>query len=80
MPAVSTEECYKHADRLRGRIVVITGASSGFGRACAVQFAKHGAKLVLGDLEEKGLKRTQQEVHAVGGSVDLVPFEPGITS
>ena len=32
---------------LQGRVVVVTGASSGIGEACAVAFAEKGAKLVL---------------------------------
>lgn len=67
MPAVSNEECYKNANRLKGRVVLITGAASGFGRACSVQFAKLGAKLVLGDVDDKGLQETVRLVKAEKG-------------
>ena len=38
------------ADRFSGRVVLITGAASGFGRAAACRFAAEGARLVLTDL------------------------------
>lgn len=67
MPAVSTQDLFANASRLKGRVVVITGASSGFGRAVSAEFAKHGAKLVLGDIDEKGLKETVKLVEQNGG-------------
>ena len=32
---------------LQGKIVFVSGASSGIGKACAERFAKEGAKLIL---------------------------------
>ncbi|HRS98209.1 MAG TPA: SDR family NAD(P)-dependent oxidoreductase, partial [Smithella sp.] len=43
---------------LKGKVAVITGAADGIGRATAVLFARDGAKLVLADLNEKGLSET----------------------
>jgi NAD(P)-dependent dehydrogenase (short-subunit alcohol dehydrogenase family) len=40
-------------DRLDGKVAVITGASSGIGRAIALLFASEGAKVVCGDLQRQ---------------------------
>lgn len=42
--------------RLEDRIAVITGASSGLGRATAIRFAQSGAKIVCADLKSAGVE------------------------
>ena len=42
----------------RNRVVVITGAASGIGRALACAFAKEGSRLALADVDEAGLAET----------------------
>ena len=44
--------------RLDDRVVVITGAASGIGRALAREFAAAGARLALADVDTKGLRET----------------------
>ncbi len=44
--------------RLKDKVAIITGAASGIGSATAVLFAREGARLVLADVDEKGLKQT----------------------
>ncbi len=41
-------------DRLdfSGRVTLVTGGSTGIGRATALAFAKHGAKVVVGDVND----------------------------
>ena len=39
--------------RLEGKVAVITGASSGFGRESALRFAREGASIVVADITEK---------------------------
>ena len=41
---------------LKDRVVMITGASSGFGREAARMLVSHGAKVVLGARREEKLK------------------------
>ncbi|HCS27611.1 MAG TPA: NAD(P)-dependent oxidoreductase [Spongiibacteraceae bacterium] len=53
--------------RFEGKVVFITGAASGIGRACAERYAAEGARLYLCDINEAGLDDTQSslatEVH-----------------
>lgn len=46
------------------KIVVITGAGSGIGRALAIAFAKLGAKLALNDFKQAGLAETTALLHS----------------
>jgi NAD(P)-dependent dehydrogenase (short-subunit alcohol dehydrogenase family) len=46
-------------------VVLITGASSGIGRATALQFAKRGARLVLGSRNEEVARRVIVELESV---------------
>lgn len=40
--------------RFEGKVVLVTGAASGIGRATALRFAGEGARLMLGDLNREG--------------------------
>lgn len=45
---------------LSGRVIAVTGAGSGIGRALAINLAKRGAKLALADKDEAGLFETSR--------------------
>lgn len=63
--------------RYEGKVVLITGAASGFGRRAAERFAAEGAHLVLGDIQEAGLAETQKRAEAVGARVVARSTEVG---
>jgi short-subunit dehydrogenase len=52
---------------LRGKVIVITGASSGFGKGAAIECARQGAKLVLAARRADVLEEVANECHAEGG-------------
>jgi len=50
-----------------GRIALVTGASQGIGRACAVRLAKSGATVVVAARNRQKLDEVVQEINAAGG-------------
>ncbi len=54
--------------RYQGRLVVVTGAAGGLGRALALGYADEGAELVLLDIAPAGLAETAGMIRAMGGA------------
>ena len=52
---------------LQGRVVVVTGASSGIGEACAVAFVEKGAKAVLAARRAERLSSLVERIEGAGG-------------
>jgi 2,3-dihydroxy-2,3-dihydro-p-cumate dehydrogenase len=58
--------------RFSGQVVVVTGAASGIGVVIARHFADAGARLVLSDVNEKGLKSVAEDIAASGRDMPTV--------
>jgi NAD(P)-dependent dehydrogenase (short-subunit alcohol dehydrogenase family) len=55
--------------RLEGRVALVTGGASGIGREMALRFAREGMKIVLADIEQSALERTESEFRDLGHTV-----------
>jgi 3-oxoacyl-[acyl-carrier protein] reductase len=60
---------------LQGRIALVTGASQGIGRACAVELARAGATVVLAARNETKLAEAVAEIEAGGGQAAAIPLD-----
>jgi 3-oxoacyl-[acyl-carrier protein] reductase len=54
-------------ESLQGHVALVTGASQGIGRACAVMLAKAGATVALAARNEEKLKEAVAQIEAEGG-------------
>ncbi len=57
---------------MRDKVVVITGASSGFGRGAALKFAGNGAKVVAAARRKRALKDLEKQSRKVGSQIRIV--------
>ena len=60
------------AGLIAGKVVLVTGASSGIGRATALAFAREGAKVVVADVTVEGGEETVAQVKKAGGEAIFV--------
>jgi len=59
---------HTYSPRVNGKVVLITGAAGGIGRETAILFAKHRAKVVIGDLNTTGGQEVVEVIKKAGGS------------
>src|SRR5580693_2580067 len=58
-----------------GKVVAITGASSGIGEATALELAARGAAVVLGARRTDRLKAVAERINASGGRAEVLPVD-----
>jgi NAD(P)-dependent dehydrogenase (short-subunit alcohol dehydrogenase family) len=63
--------------KLRDRVAVITGAGSGIGKACAIEFAKEGAAVGVVDIDSSTARETVRLIEKAGGVAR--PFETDVS-
>ena len=64
--------------RLEKKVAIITGGGSGIGRATALLFAQHGAKIVVSDIKKDLLDETVEILETTG--TDVIQVESDITN
>jgi len=61
------------SNEFKNKVIVVTGAASGIGAAICNKFAQEGARIVLMDMDEDGVKAAADQLKAAG--VDAVGFK-----
>lgn len=59
----------------RDRQVLVSGGAGGIGREVARAFGRHGARVVVADIDEAGAKSVAAEIEAAGGASDAVAID-----
>ena len=62
-------------ESLKNKTVLVTGASSGIGKATALRLAKHGAQVALTSRNRDALDQVRQEIEQAGGAALVAPAD-----
>ncbi|HEX6210564.1 MAG TPA: glucose 1-dehydrogenase [Methylomirabilota bacterium] len=68
------------ADRLKGKVALITGAGAGMGREASVLFAEEGARIVVADIDGGAARGTVELVEKAGGQAVAVSGDVALES
>jgi 3-oxoacyl-[acyl-carrier protein] reductase len=66
---------YRYELKLQNKVVLITGAGSGIGRATALLLAKEGAKVVVTDIDASSAEETRSQIEQNGGIAHTIALD-----
>ena len=59
---------------LKGKVALVTGSTSGIGKAIAMSLATEGASVILNGRHEDKVKQTIHDIHAVHPDAESLPW------
>ena len=59
------------AQRFSEKVVIVTGAAQGIGKACALRFSREGGIVMIADRAEKQARLVQQQIRDQGGVAEI---------
>ena len=65
--------------RLEGKITLVTGAASGFGKGIATELVKEGATVVIADINLEGAAACSNQLNATSGKPSTLPLQVDVT-
>lgn len=60
------------AGSMQGKVAIVTGGGSGMGRATSLLFAREGAAIMVGDIQDEGGRQTVAQIEDLGGRAAFV--------
>jgi NAD(P)-dependent dehydrogenase (short-subunit alcohol dehydrogenase family) len=66
--------------KLEGKVAVVTGAGSGIGRACALEFAREGARVVVADINAAAARATAEQIGRLAIAIPTDVADPEAVS
>jgi NADPH:quinone reductase-like Zn-dependent oxidoreductase len=77
---IAAGRSYKPTKDLHGQTVIVTGAATGIGRVCALQFAKLGARVIIGVRGQERAERIAKELSTESNGGTVIGYDLDLSS